>query len=268
MDGGRSSRSSIVMEKEEEIMDILAERQTYSLSEWLADELAHTDSWPHKKRQTEKIGLLWAQWEKENRKEEQGERGQNERDACDCLRFSLIPLKDVHNDVVLEQCPITQHASQISQTKEHVFTQYGGHAGKWKWKHIHASAHLSDAPGSKRLEARGGLGVYCDWREMHSSTRCVCDRPGLGRWRWEDEERTVSRETHSTLCILNGYRNAPTPPIIKNPVFRGDGRANHKTYGNRRRSIRNNTVHLIRAAARGYFHRCSMSQLLYQFVPL
>lgn len=68
---------------------------------------------------------------------------------------------------------ITQHASQISQTKEHVFAQCQGAC----WE-IEIQTHLCSHASLRCTWEHGGGGrescPRCDWMETHSSTRCVC----------------------------------------------------------------------------------------------
>lgn len=118
-----------------------------------------------------------------------------------------------------------------------------------------------------------GLDTHCDWTETHSSTRCACDRPGLGRWRWGIGEAGESRETHSTaeqstLGIPQQSAGTLQPRKAKDPVFWGDGRANHQMWLNRRGLNRSSTVDPTGAAAQDCFHHRFVSQLLYRFVTL
>lgn len=57
----------------------------------------------------------------------------------------------------------------------------------WETNKTHSCSHTSVVHLGVRRPA-----VHCDWTAPHSSTRCVRDRPGSGRWR---RKRTGSGDT-------------------------------------------------------------------------
>lgn len=120
MDGGRSS---IVMEKGEEIMDLLTERR---LMDW--------SWWPHKTDFFLKDFFLSLRSEEKKKKKRCSEEKEwTECTGCvrDCLRFSLIPLKDEHNDGVSEQCPASPNMHHKSPKQKSMCSHNArGHAGK------------------------------------------------------------------------------------------------------------------------------------------
>lgn len=83
-------------------------------------------------------------------------------------------------------------------------------------------AHLCDAPGSRNASK------HCDWREMHSRARCVCDRPGLDRWRRGDGGGAGEGvQRNRARCITYPRQGTET---LQNPAFRGDSAAHYKLY--------------------------------------
>lgn len=122
----------------------------------MADELVHRDSWPHKKVQTEKPCSESTVRERERKSKgaARGKRGQNEQGVCDCLRFSLIPLKDIHNDVVIEQRPISPNMHHKSSKQKSMCSHNAeGMLGK-RNTNTFMLARLRDAPGTGKKNKR------------------------------------------------------------------------------------------------------------------
>lgn len=221
-------------------------RQTDLLTEWVADEQAHTEKQSHMNIQICSVHIRPISL-RENRKAEQGERGcewlslvqfnpSDRHAAAQQISAMMLWLNSVPSPKMLhktrkERSMLTTCVSTMLKACWEIAIQILTFVLKSSFTSV---MYLGAQNARKHTDPHttGRSGAYCcDCRGTHSSTRCVCDRPGLGRWRWGKRwhwgERTESRETHSTAHYVSsaGYRHSPALQI-QNPAFRGDSIAN------------------------------------------
>lgn len=209
--------------------------------------------------------------QKENRKAEQKEKGQNEAEWTGCVWLPLVQFNPSEGHAAARQIstmmlwlnsvpsPNMQYNTHTHKERSMLTTSVHTML-KACWEitiqiltFVHT--HLCDAPGStnarKHTLATGRLGAYCcDWRETHSCTRCVCDRPGLGRWRWGTEEalgrenREQRNTQHSTLRVLHRIQKHSNPANPESSVQRRQ-HSKLQNVPKQERFEQNNTAHQI-----------------------
>lgn len=160
---------------------------------------------------------------------------------------------------------------------QRMFTQCWRHAGKLQYKH---SSHTSVMHlGADAMLASTQTHTYsqqADWvhivivGRLISSTRCVCDRPGLSRWRWGIEEalgRENRAEKHTAQHITYPQQDTDTlqPSHPASSIQRGRHIKLQNVPKQEKFELKQ---HSAFNQGSSYFYHWLMCQLLYWFSSL